>query len=328
MNLPLNVVENFEAQFANSKVYVAGHRGMVGSAICRQLEKTSANLVCRTRNELDLCNQAEVRSFFETERPNLVFLAAAKVGGIHANETYPAEFLYDNLMMASNVIEAAHQTKTKRLLFLGSTCIYPKMASQPLEEDSLLSGPLEATNEAYAIAKIAGLKLCQFYRQQYGDLFHSAMPTNLYGPEDNYHPENSHVLPALLQRIHTATLEQAPNVKIWGSGSPRREFLYVDDLAEACLHLVTLENPPQIVNVGTGVDLTIKELATKIAAAVGYNGEFEFDSSKPDGTPVKRTDTTRLQSTGWKSSTTLDDGLKKTFNIYLADAEANALRAR
>ena len=292
----------------------------------RESPSSFPRLITADRSQLDLKNQSAVLSFFQTHRPEIVIFAAAKVGGIHANHTYPAEFLADNLFMATNVIEAAYRTGTERLLFLGSTCIYPRLAPQPIPEDSLLSSPLEPTNEAYAIAKIAGLKMCQYYRQQYGVMFHSAMPTNLYGPGDNYHPQNSHVLPALLRRFHEAKLTGAPSVTIWGSGTPRREFLHVDDLAAACLHLLSVPDPPDWVNVGTGTDVSIAELAQLVAQTVGYTGQIEYDRSKPDGTPVKRTDVTRLHQTGWQHRITLLEGLKVTYEAFLRESQSKCLR--
>ena len=315
------------------KIFVAGHRGMVGSAILRQLaaaEATAnwpaAEIVTRSREELDLCDQAAVDAFFASAKPDCVLFAAAKVGGIHANATYPAEFSYENTVMAVNAIHAAYRHGVQRFLFLGSTCIYPRNAPQPMAESCLLSSPLEPTNEAYALAKIMGLKLCQYYRQQYGVLFHSAMPTNLYGPGDNYHPENSHVIPGMIRRIDAAKREDAEVVTVWGSGTPRREFLHVDDLARAILHLIDFPNPPDWVNVGSGTDLTIAELATKIAGVVGYEGRIKQDLSKPDGTPVKRTDTTLINSTGWFPTIDLDEGLQATYQSFLASHSLNAER--
>ncbi|MEO9594212.1 GDP-L-fucose synthase family protein, partial [Rhodopirellula bahusiensis] len=268
------------------KIFVAGHRGMVGSAILRRFaNRDDLQIITRTRTELDLCNQNAVNEFFQSQRPDTVIFAAAKVGGIHANATYPADFAYDNTMMAANAIHAAFRTGVSRFLFLGSTCIYPRMAPQPIQEDALLTSPLEETNEGYALAKIMGLKLCQYYRQQHGALFHSAMPTNLYGPGDNYHPDNSHVIPGLIRRFDAAAKENADSVTVWGSGKPRREFLHVDDLAAAVEHLLQLENPPNWVNAGTGADLTIADLAKKIADATGFEGQIIQDASKPDGTP-------------------------------------------
>ena len=302
------------------KIYVAGHRGMVGSAVVRELHQIGCdNILSRSSDELDLRDQSQVESFFATEKPDLVIFAAAKVGGIHANNSYPAEFLYDNLAMATNAIHSAYRNNVKRFLFLGSTCIYPRMAPQPIPEDSLLTSELEQTNEAYALAKIAGLKMCQYYRKQYGAMFHSAMPTNLYGPGDNYHPDHSHVLPALIRRFHEAKENNQPEVVIWGTGTPRREFLHVDDLAKAITHLVQLENPPDWVNVGTGSDISIQELAELIARIVGYNGSIKNDLSKPDGTPVKRTDTTRINNLGWHPQIELESGIKQTYQCFLEE---------
>lgn len=300
---------------------------MVGSAVVRRLESSPlalgnpVELITRTRDQLDLCNQAAVEDFFSTERPDVVVFCAAKVGGIYANDTYPAEFGYENLAMAANAIHAAYHNDVQRFLFLGSTCIYPRDAAQPLTEDALLTGPLESTNEAYALAKIAGLKLCQYYRQQYGVLFHSAMPTNLYGPGDNYHPENSHVLPALIRRFHEAKVDNQPEVTIWGTGTPRREFLHVDDLADAIVHLLQHNDPPDWVNVGTGQDIAIQELAQMIADVVGYEGKIVNDTSKPDGTPVKRTDMSLLHAMGWEHRIGLRAGIESTYAHYLAAAE-------
>jgi GDP-L-fucose synthase len=300
---------------------------MVGQALVRALHSVGADdLILKTRDELDLCNQAAVESFFETERPDCVLFAAAKVGGIRANNTYPAEFIYNNLMMATNSIHAAFQSNVRRFLFLGSTCIYPRMAPQPMSESCLLSGPLEKTNEAYALAKITGLKMCEFYRQQYGVNFHSAMPTNLYGPGDNYHRENSHVLPALIRRFHEAKENGAREVVIWGTGTPRREFLHVDDLASGVLHLCTLSDPPILVNIGTGTDVTILELAQKVADVVGFKGEIKTNPDEPDGTPIKRTDMTLMHSTGWQASISLDEGLKLTYDDFLKETQLGALR--
>lgn len=298
--------------------YVAGHRGMVGSALVRALNGAGCESVLTAdSSELDLRDQSAAGRFVAEHRPDVMLIAAAKVGGIHANSTYPADFLYDNLMIASNLIEAARRTGVGRVLFLGSSCIYPKFAEQPIREDSLLAGPLEPTNEAYAIAKIAGLKLCEFYRRQYGCLYHSAMPCNLYGPGDNYHPENSHVIPALIRRFHEAKMEEAESVVMWGSGTPLREFLFADDLAEACLHLLTLEDPPSLVNVGAGTDVTIQHLAGLVARTVGYEGRIENDLSKPDGTPRKLMDSSLIQSLGWKPSTSLEDGLETAYQDFL-----------
>ena len=306
--------------FNRDRIYVAGHRGMVGSAVLRALAAAGAdpekNLIVRNHSELDLCRQDETERFFELERPDCVIFAAARVGGIHANNTWPAGFIYENLAMATNAIHSAWKSGVKRFLFLGSTCIYPRNAPQPLVESCLLSSELETTNEAYALAKIAGLKMCQFYRREYGVQFHSAMPTNLYGPGDNYHPENSHVLPALIRRFSEAAESNADEVVIWGSGKPRREFLHVDDLASAIVHLLQLDNPPDWVNVGTGTDVTIQELATLVAAETGYRGHIRNDLSWPDGTPVKRTDISLLRSTGWAPSIGLEEGLRRTVADY------------
>lgn len=309
------------------KLYIAGHRGMVGSALVRRFEREAdVELLLRTRSELDLLNQAAVNQFFADEKPDVAIIAAAKVGGIHANNTYPAEFGYDNLILATNTIHAAHEAGVERLLFLGSSCIYPKLAPQPLHEESLLTGPLEPTNEAYAIAKIAGLKLAEYYRRQYGDCFHSGMPTNLYGPGDNYHGPNSHVLPALIRRFHEAKLTGATQVEAWGTGSPLREFLHVDDLAEACAFLLQIENPPDLINIGSGKEISIRELTEKVAHVVGFTGEIEWDTSKPDGTPRKLMDVSRLAELGWSASIALDDGLKRTYAAFLAESEAGTLR--
>ena len=301
-----------------AKIYVAGHRGLVGSAIVRELQRQGyENLVLRNSKELDLRCQQAVQEFFQQERPEYVVDAAAKVGGIGANSTYPAEFIYDNLMIQTNLIHAAHEMQVKKLLFLGSSCIYPKMALQPLKEEYLLAGALEPTNEAYAIAKISGIKMCEFYAKQYGDCFISAMPTNLYGINDNFDLQNSHVLPALLRKFHEAKVNQAPQVVVWGTGTPRREFLFVDDLANACVFLLQNYEQPEFVNIGTGSDLTIAELARLMADIVGYQGELVFDASKPDGTPVKRLDVSALSSLGWKASTSLEEGIRKTYAWYL-----------
>ena len=308
------------------KIYIAGHRGMVGGALVRALAHTDTEIVVRTRLEIDLCDQAATFDFLATEKPDVVIFAAAKVGGIHANHTYPAEFMYDNLAMASNVIHGAYQAKVPRLLFLGSTCIYPKLAPQPMQESSLLTGPLEPTNEAYALAKITGLKMCDHYRSQYGVTYHSAMPTNLYGPGDNYHPENSHVLPALIRRFHEAKQNNLSEVVIWGTGTPRREFLHVDDLADGLLHLLKMQDPPKLVNVGTGQDLQIIELAKLVADVIGFEGEIKTDPSKPDGTPVKRTDMTLMHETGWSAQTDLRDGLEQTYQAFLRECDAGLLR--
>lgn len=302
----------------NLKYYVAGHRGMVGSALERALEAAGCrNRISAGSSELDLRNQAATAAFVAGHRPDVILIAAARVGGIHANNTYPADFIYDNLMIAANLIHAAFESGTGRVLFLGSSCIYPKFADQPIHEDALLTGALEPTNEAYAIAKIAGLKLCEFYRRQHGRMFHAAMPCNLYGPGDNYHPENSHVIPALIRRFHEAKVAGAPSVTIWGSGTPRREFLYSDDLAEACLHLLTLEDPPSLVNIGAGSDVTIRELAELVSKTVGYEGEILNDPTKPDGTPRKLMDSSRIAGLGWKAATRLEDGLGRAYADFL-----------
>ena len=297
----------------SAKIYIAGNRGMVGSAIERKLRAEGYhNIIARTSSELDLRNQQAVNTFFELEKPDYVILAAAKVGGIHANNTYRAEFIYDNLMMEANIINSAYLNKVKKLLFLGSSCIYPKMAPQPLKEEYLLSGYLENTNQPYAIAKIAGIEMCDSYRAQYGCNFISAMPTNLYGTNDNYHPENSHVLPALIRRIILAKKNNDPKVVIWGTGTPRREFMHVDDLADACYFLLQNFNEAGLVNVGWGEDVSIKELATLIVNEVGYSGALEFDTTKPDGTPRKLMDTTKINSLGWKPSIKLQEGINRT----------------
>ena len=302
----------------NDKIYIAGHRGMVGGAISRRLQTLGySNLVTRSSAELDLRSQAAVNEFFATEKPEYVFLAAAKVGGIHANNTYRAEFLYDNLIMEANIIHAAWQNGVKKLMFLGSSCIYPKMAPQPLREDSLLTGPLEPTNEPYAIAKIAGIKLCEAYRDQYGANFISVMPTNLYGIGDNYHPENSHVLPALIRRFHEAKETGAASVTVWGSGTPKREFLFAEDLAAACVYLMLHYDEKELVNIGTGEDLTIRELAETVKEVVGYTGGLVFDTTKPDGTPRKLMDVSKLHSLGWKHSVELKEGLAQAYADFL-----------
>ena len=297
----------------NSKIYIAGHRGMVGSGLERKLRKEGFNnIVTRTSSELDLRNQQAVNDFFDKEKPEYVLLAAAKVGGILANNTYRAEFIYDNLMIETNIIHASYLNKVKKLLFLGSSCIYPKMAPQPLKEEYLLSGYLEHTNQPYAIAKIAGIELCDSYRAQYGCNFISAMPTNLYGTNDNYHPENSHVLPALIRRTILAKKNNEPTITIWGTGTPKREFLHVDDLADACYFLLQNYNEKGIVNIGCGTDVSIKELAEIIVKEVGYEGQLVFDTTKPDGTPRKLMDPTKINLLGWKASMNLGDGVKQT----------------
>lgn len=297
-----------------SKIYVAGHRGMVGSAIIRKLETDGyQNIVCKTSAELDLTDQAQTNSFFEEEKPDFVFLAAAKVGGINANNVYRGQFLFENLMIESNVIHSSYLNGVKKLLFLGSSCIYPKLAEQPIREDSLLTGELEHTNEPYAIAKIAGIKLCETYRDQYGVDFISAMPTNLYGPNDNYDLNNSHVLPALIRKFHVAKAKNDPYVEIWGTGTPLREFLHVDDLAEGCLFLMHHYSDGKTINIGYGSDLTIKDLALQIMDVVGYNGDLQFNTAKPDGTPRKLMDSSRLKSLGWQPKINLEDGIRSVY---------------
>lgn len=319
------------AQHAKTRVFVAGHRGMVGSAICRQLsQRADVELVVRTHIELDLTSQQAVTAFFSSEQIDQVYLAAAKVGGIHANNSYPAEFIYENLMMECNIIHAAHMAGVQKLLFLGSSCIYPKLAVQPMTESALLTGTLEATNEPYAIAKIAGIKLCESYNRQYGRDYRSVMPTNLYGENDNFHPENSHVIPALMRRFHEAKLRGDAEVVVWGTGTPMREFLYVDDMAAASVHVMELDNQtyqantePMLshINVGTGVDCTIREMAETMAKVVGFNGQVVFDSTKPDGTPRKLMDVSRLAALGWCYKVSLEEGLWKTYQWFLANQE-------
>ena len=302
----------------NSKIYVAGHRGMVGSAIYRKLVKEGyTNIITKTSAELDLRDQKAVSEFFAEEKPDYVFLAAAKVGGIVANNTYRADFLYENLAIQNNVIHSAYENDAKKLMFLGSSCIYPKLAPQPLKEEYLLTGLLEETNEPYAIAKIAGIKMCDAYRAQYGCNFISVMPTNLYGYNDNYHPQNSHVLPALIRKFHEAKVSAAPEVIVWGSGSPMREFLFADDLANACYFLMDSYNEPTLINIGTGVDLTIKDLALLIKKTVGYEGNLVFDSTKPDGTPRKLMDVSKLHNLGWKHQIDLEEGIKLAYEDFL-----------
>ena len=319
----------------HAKIYVAGHRGLVGSALVRQLRVQGySNLLTRTHAELDLIDQKATAALFQQEKPDYVFMAAAKVGGIHANNTYPAEFIRSNLFIQNNVIDAACENKVTRLLFLGSSCIYPRLAPQPLKEESLLTGPLEPTNRPYALAKIAGIEMCWSYNRQYGARYLAAMPTNLYGPGDNYHPDNAHVIPALIRRFHAAKHAKAPTVTVWGSGTPRREFMYSEDMADACIHLMNLPDAtfdtllgsdeaatgifmPPVVNIGVGVDLTIKELAQTIKEVVGYSGRIEFDPSKPDGTPRKLMDVSRLHSLGWKARTGFRDGLAIVYEDYL-----------
>lgn len=311
----------------NDKIYIAGHCGLVGSAIVRQLEERGfTNLLMRTHKELDLTNQAHVKDFFQQENPDYVILAAAKVGGIHSNNTYPADFIYQNMMIEANVINSAYESRVKRLLFLGSTCIYPKAVEQPMREDALLTDVLESTNEPYALAKIAGIKLCESYNRQHGTDFRSVMPTNLYGVNDNFHPENSHVIPALMRRFHEAKINNDAEVLVWGTGKAMREFLYVDDMAEASLFILELDEKtykdntqPMLshINVGTGQDTTIREMAETMKWVVGYQGKLTFDTTKPDGPPRKLIDVSRLSKMGWKYSTNLENGLKKTYNFYL-----------
>jgi GDP-L-fucose synthase len=311
-------------------IFIAGHQGMVGSAVLKLLANRFPTIIpiLRTRQELNLCSSGEVEAFFQETKPDAVIFAAAKVGGILANATYPVEFLSENIQMATNAIGAAARANVKRFLYLGSTCIYPKHAPQPMVESSLLSSPLEPTNEAYALAKIVGLKLCQYYRKEYGLNYHSAMPTNLYGPGDNYHPDHSHVIPGLLRRFHQAKIDQAPSVSLWGSGTPRREFLFVDDLAQALLHLLSLESPPDWVNIGTGKDVSILELAHLVAKTIGYQGQITLDPSKPDGTPLKRTDPSLINSTGWQAETPLELGLQKTLQDFLSRKDQGILRSK
>ncbi|MBA2672862.1 GDP-L-fucose synthase [Ramlibacter sp.] len=317
---------------AQPKIYVAGHRGMVGSAIVRALRAGgSTHIVTRTHDALDLTEQPAVDAFFAAERPDAVYMAAARVGGIHANNTYPAEFIYNNLMVQANVIHAAWRHGTRKLLFLGSSCIYPKLAPQPMGEEALLTGPLEPTNEPYAIAKIAGIKMCESYNRQYGTDYRSVMPTNLYGPGDNYHPENSHVVPAMLRRFHEAKAAGTPEVAVWGTGTPRREFLYVDDMAAACLHVMGMDpaawaantEPMQaLLNVGYGSDVSIAELARTVARVVGYQGEIRFDKTRPDGSPRKLISSERLQGLGWKPTVGLERGLALAYADFLRQCEA------
>ena len=303
----------------NSKIYIAGHRGMVGSAIYRKLQKEGyTNIIIRSSTELDLRIQNDVAEFFEQEKPEYVFLAAAKVGGIVANNTYRADFLYENLQIQNNIIHSSYLNGVKKLMFLGSSCIYPKLAPQPLKEDYLLTGLLEPTNEPYAIAKIAGIKMCDAYRSQYGCNYISVMPTNLYGYNDNYHPQNSHVLPALIRRFHEAKANNIPEVTIWGTGTPKREFLFADDLAEACYYLMQNYNEEGLVNIGTGEDISIKDLALLIKDIIGYEGEIKFDASKPDGTPRKLMDVSKLHSKGWHHKIELRDGIKLAYEDFLA----------
>ncbi len=301
----------------SDKIYIAGHRGLVGSAIVRNLEaKGYTNVIGRTHRELDLTNQQAVKAFFETERPDVVVLAAAKVGGINANNTTPAEFAYENMQIQCNVIKCCHDYQVKKLLFLGSTCIYPRMAPQPIPEDALLTGPLEETNEAYAIAKISGLEMCKFYKRQYGDDFISCMPTNLYGPYDNYDLSGSHVMPAMIRKFHDAKINNAPSVELWGTGTPLREFLYVDDMADACVFLLEHYDGEQHVNIGTGREVTIKELAETVQRVVGYQGEIVWNQDMPDGTPRKLTDVTKLHNLGWTHKVELEEGVQLAYDWF------------
>ena len=310
------------------KLFIAGHNGMVGGALVRRFQaEPGVQLVLRSRRELDLTNQAAVHALLAAEKPDVVIMAAAKVGGIHANNTCPADFGYDNLVIATNTIHGAFAAGVKRFLFLGSSCIYPKHAPQPMPESCLLTGPLEPTNEAYAIAKIAGLKLCEYYRKQHGVLYHSAMPTNLYGPGDNYHLQNSHVLPALIRKFHEAKEAGRAEVVAWGTGSPKREFLHVDDLADACAFLLRMENPPDLLNIGTGTDVTIRELTELVAGVTGFTGKIVWDSTKPDGTPRKLMDVSKLTALGWKAKVALREGVQKTYASYLAEKAAGTLRS-
>lgn len=300
---------------------------MVGAALMRHFrEVPGVTLITRSRQELDLANQAAVETFYEAEKPDAAIIAAGKVGGIHANSTYPAEFIHENLAIATNCIHGAWINGVKRLLFLGSSCIYPKLAPQPIREDHLLSSALEPTNEAYAIAKIAGLKMTEYYRRQYGVMYHSAMPTNMYGPGDNYHPQNSHVMPALIRRFHEAKEANLPEVKAWGTGRPRREFMFVDDFAAACAFLLNLDDPPELVNVGFGADVTIRELVEMVASVVGYEGRIVWDESKPDGTPRKLLDTSLINSLGWRPCTPLREGLQQTYRAFLEELATGKLR--
>ncbi len=303
----------------HSKIYIAGHRGMVGSAVHRKLiAEGFTNIITRTSQEIDLRNQKEVFDFFNSEKPEYVFLAAAKVGGILANNTFRADFIYENLMIESNIIHHSYLNQVKKLMFFGSSCIYPRMAPQPIKEDYLLTGVLEDTNEPYAIAKIAGIKLCDAYRAQYKCNFISVMPTNMYGLNDNYHPQNAHVLPALIRRIHEAKINHTSEVMVWGSGSPRREFLYADDLADACFMLMQNYNEPGLINIGSGVDLSIKDLAQLVKRVVGFDGELKFDTTKPDGTPRKLMDNTKLKNLGWEPKMKLDEGIEKSYQDFLS----------
>lgn len=308
------------------KIYVAGHRGLVGSAIVKNLqERGYANVFGKTHKELDLTDQSQVRNFFEKERPDVVVLAAAKVGGIHANNTAPAEFAYENMQIQCNVIKCCHDFKVKKLLFLGSTCIYPKLAPQPIPEDALLTGPLEETNEAYAIAKISGLKMCQFYKRQYGDDFISCMPTNLYGPNDNYDLSGSHVMPAMIRKFHEAQKNDSPSVELWGTGTPLREFLYVDDMADACVFLLEHYSGEQHVNIGTGKEVTIRQLAETVQRTVGYQGKIIWNTDMPDGTPRKLTDVSKLHGLGWNQKVDLEEGVQLAYDWFKENVESARL---
>lgn len=311
------------------RLFIAGHQGMVGSALVRRFRREpGVTLLLKSREDgLDLTRQASVDAFYAETRPDTAIIAAARVGGIYANNTYPADFIFSNLAIASNTLEGAYRHGVKRVLFLGSSCIYPKLAPQPMAEESLLTGPLEPTNEAYAVAKIAGLKMAQAYRRQHGVLFHSAMPTNLYGPGDNYHGQNSHVLPALIRRFHEAVEEGRPEVVAWGTGSPRREFLHVDDLADACAFLLSLSEPPDWINVGLGTDVTIRELTERVAEVTGFRGSLRWDTSKPDGSPRKLLDVSKLTTLGWKAKINLAEGLQSTYAHFLKEKAAGVLRA-
>ena len=321
------VIKNCKGIIAQTKIFVAGHRGLVGSAIARRLKAGGcSNLVLKTRDELDLLNQYKVHPLFEKEKPEIVVLAAAKVGGILANSSFPGEFIYENLMIQNNIIHSSMKTGVKRLLFLGSSCIYPKLAPQPMKEEYLLTGSLEPTNDAYAVAKIAGIKMCESYNRQFGTKYLSVMPTNLYGPGDNFDLENSHVLPALIRKFHEAKESGASSVTVWGTGSPRREFLYVDDMADACVHLLCLEDDkykklisglePCLINIGMGKDISIRELADLVKKIVGFEGDIVFDADKPDGTPQKLLDVSRMNKLGWKANISLSDGIKSTYEFY------------
>ncbi len=312
----------FELQ--GKTVFVAGHGGMVGGALSRRLASEQVKLLTAGRSEVDLRDQAAVNKWFATKRPQVVFLAAAKVGGIAANNTLRGEFIYENLIIAANIIHAAHSNGAEKLMFLGSSCIYPKLATQPLREDSMLTGPLESTNEPYAIAKIAGIKMVEAYRSQYGADFINVMPTNLYGPGDNYHPEYSHVAAALIRRFHEAKVSGVSNVVVWGTGTPRREFLYVDDMADACIHLMRTYSDRELVNIGTGEDITIAQFARVVAAAVGYSGGISFDTSRPDGTPRKLLDVSRLAQLGWRARTSLQDGIRLAYQAFLSESKQAA----